>query len=266
MAVDDETGEVGVALASCVTAGVLGEPDMVLVPAVLVPGRAAGISQGTLDLDAPEAMRNLLEEGVGPVEVVQALTAPDFDDQPELRQYGVVAIPEPGSPFETASHGGDGLGPDTGSAQGAGVAVQGLFLTDSRVADRALDEFIDVRGDGGDLATALAAGLAAGSAAGGDRRCDDQTALFAHLAVATPDDDPLRPAVLLTVTVDEGDGRNPVPMLVEALDEGRRGWIDRGANRAVGIPRVAVLAVGAVLAIAAVTVLRIGMGTPSARR
>jgi len=60
----------------------------------------------------------------------------------------------------------------------------------------------------------------AASDAGGDSRCDPQTALFAHGAVANPDDDPLRPSVLLWVTVNEGSGDNPILLLASDFRSG----------------------------------------------
>lgn len=270
VAVDTETGEVGVALASCVAANVLGDSDKVLVPAVLVPGRGAGIAQGTLNLEAPETMRILIEDGATPTQVVEALTAADFEEQPSIRQYGVVTLPTDDRPAEADSHTGESAGAfavarpwDGGRAV---VSVQGVLMADELVADEALLGFEAEWSNGSSLTDSLAAGLAAGSAIGGDRRCDEQTALFAHVAVAGPDEDGLQPEMLLTVTVDEGDGQNPVPLLIEALDQGRTGWIDQGANRPAGIPRLLVLGIGVVLAVAAFFVFRAGMGTPSARR
>ncbi|MEL6983359.1 MAG: hypothetical protein AAFO29_13120, partial [Actinomycetota bacterium] len=107
-----------------------------------------------------------------------------------------------------------------------------------------------------------------GSEAGGDRRClEEQTALFAHLAVAELDDDPSTPSLVVTVLVDEGDGQNPVALLDTFLDEGRLGWIDVGlADDPIGLSRVLVLVVATLLAIAAYLVIRRGLGHTSARR
>ena len=141
-----------------------------------------------------------------------------------------------------------------------------MLLADPAVVSRSLAAFDRATADGLGLEQALVEALSAGSAAGGDRRCDGQTALFAHLAVADPGDDPFRPSTLLTITVDEGDGQNPVSLLGEALAEGRSGWVDAGLRDPTGVPRLAVMAVGAALAVAAVLVFRKGMGSPSARR
>lgn len=275
VAVDPETGEVGAAMASCASAGMLGEPDQVLVPVVLVPGRGAGLTQGLIDPAAPVGLRQLLTDGASPDTVIAELLA--IDEQPEARQFGIATLPGTAAEGQT--------GPDavsfTGSlvegpwADGGGdlMAAQGLLLAPGSddatrgVVGATIDAYDQAVGSGASLADALVAGLNAGSQAGGDKRCDaDQTALFAHLAVAAPGDDPFQPSTLITVTVDVDDGQNPVPLLVDALAEGRSGWVDAGLRQPTGIPRMAVMAVGALLAIAAFFVLRAGMGNTSARR
>jgi uncharacterized Ntn-hydrolase superfamily protein len=269
VAVDPETGEVGAAMASCASAGMLGEPDQVLVPVVLVPQRGVGLTQGLIDPAAPVGLRQLLGDGASPETIIAELLA--IDEQPEARQFGIATLPETAAPGQT--------GPEavavTGSlvegpaADGDGelFAAQGLLLASDDVIDSTVDAFVEARRSGTSLADALVAGLVAGAEAGGDKRCDaDQTALFAHLAVAAPGDDPLRPSTLITVTVDEGDGQNPVVLLDQALSDGGSGWVDAGLREPTGIPRAAVLAVAFMLSIAAVVVLRAGMGNTKARR
>ena len=269
VAVDPETGQVGAAMASCVPAGLLGEPDQVLVPVVLVPGRAAAVTQGSIDPDAPFGLRQLLADGAGPRRAIDEVLA--VDAQPTVRQFGVVVVPGTSAAGEesatAAAHTGADAEAARADATGPGVSAQGVLLASEEVVQATLVAAERALGDGRPLADALVAGLIAGAEAGGDRRCDeDQAALFAHLAVADPGDDPARPTTLLTVTVDEGDGQNPVELLSGALAEGRTGWVDAGLEDPVGIPRLAVLAVGVVLAVAAVVTLRRGLGNTSARR
>lgn len=272
IAVDPETGLVGAAMASCVPASVLGDPDQALVPVVLVPGVAAGITQGTIEPTAPPRLRELLGLGAGAEEVVLGLT--EDDDQLVARQYAAAVIdaegPERVATFTGSEVEGASGAVATSTAGAAGterVAAIGVLLDDAAAVDRAVAAYEAGRAEGRSLDRALADALVAGSEAGGDRRCPaEQTALFGHLAVAEPDDDPLRPSLLLTVTVDEGDGQNPVELLDRALDDGRTGWIDAGQRDPAGVPRAAVLTVGVLLTVAAVVVLRRGMGRPSARR
>lgn len=276
VAVDRETGLVGAAMASCVPASVLGDPDRALVPIVLVPGQAAAVAQGTLEPTVPPRLAELLAAGGGASEVLEAIL--DEDDQPSVRQYAlaVAETPDQGDPVREAVAAVTGddvepsawtrIDPAAGQRGTERVAVAGALLVGDAVVDRAFDAYQAARAEGRSLDRALADALLVGSETGGDRRCGEQTALFGHLAVAEPDDDPERPSLLLTVTVDEGDGQNPVVLLDQFLDEGRTGWVDAGLIDPAGVPRTAVFAVGVALTVAAVLVLRKGMGRPAARR
>lgn len=263
IAVDPDTGLVGGAMASCVPASVLGDPDQALVPLVLVPGQAVGIAQGTVEPEILPRFRQLLTDGIDAADTVAALVAED--DQPAVRQYAVLTLADGGA--AVAFHSGGQVEPGSGVVEGEQASAQGVLLADAGAVSSALGAYRTARTEGRSLDRALADALMAGSRAGGDRRCpEDQTALFAHLAVAEPDDDGVRPSLLLTVTVDEGDGQNPVLLLDRALEEGRTGWIDAGLDDPAGVSRTLVLAVGVGLAVAAVVIIRRGMGSPSARR
>jgi len=273
VAVDPETGLVGAAMASCVPASVLGDPGQALVPVVLVPGRAAAVAQGTIDPIAPPQMRAALVSGAAAEETLALLSAED--EQLLVRQYSVAVIDGDGSEAVATFTGEAVEGPVgslTSSTAGPSgterVAVTGVLLEDEVAVERAFQAYTEARSEGRSLDRALTDALLAGSEAGGDRRCPgDQTALFAHLAVAEPDDDPARPSLLVTVTVDENDGQNPVALLDTFLDEGRLGWIDAGiGDDPVGLSRLLVLAVATLMAVAAFVVLRRGLGQTSARR
>jgi uncharacterized Ntn-hydrolase superfamily protein len=265
VATDPETGEVGVGIASCVPAEILGdEPDQPLVPVVLVPGRAAAVTQGQLNLAAPGRITELVEAGASAGEVVAELSSPTFDEQAELRQHAVSDLGG-----NEAAYTGAGTSAEALDRQGANVSVQGNLLAGPNVVNDSLSQFVITRSEGADLATALADGLAAGSRAGGDRRCGrSQTALFAQVAVAGSGTDVPQPELLLTVVVDESDGQNPVELLVSSLAAGDRGLVDRrSATPGWRSPsRVAVVAAGLVMAAGGVVVFRRGLGSRQARR
>lgn len=263
VAVDDASGEVGVALASCVPAPVLGEPDRPLAPIVLIPGRAAAVTQGQFDVSASDRIRELLEAGASPGAIVEELQEPSTDPAAAVRQHGLVA-----TGGEVAAFSGDDLPPSAGDRQGTGVTVQGNLLVSEQVLDESLRAFEDRRQGGGGLAPALVEGLVAGAQAGGDRRCGEQTALFAQLVVARATDDPGAPPTVLTVTVEQGDGQNPVEILADALDEGRTGLIDAGRPTRGGGAWIlwAALAGGLGLAGAGGFLFRRGLGQVRARR
>ncbi len=215
--VDPDTGEVGVAIASCVPGVLLGDLDEPLEPVVLVPGVGAGVSQAALNSDAPPEIRRLLADGAPPEAVLSAITSPTFDARSEDRQHAVVLLGGEGAGFTGQSNQSVAL--DRSADLGW---VQGNILVSEAVVDDAVVAF---ETNDGDLATKLVAALQAGADAGGDSRCGEQTALFAHVVVADREDPADAPSVLLSVSVVEGDGDNPVTMLVDAFEAGERRWV-----------------------------------------
>lgn len=286
VAVDGETGEVGLAMAGCGAVAVLGDPDAVLDPVALVPGRGVAVAQAAVQPDRVAQLARLLQDtAVGRSEdtdagVVAARSAQELLDQVAQpsddvlianRQYAIAALGGGAAVFTGDEVGAAGLGAgrtDTYSGARAGeqAAAQGVLVADAAVVDDALTRFQAAREAGEGLDQALARGLLAGSDAGGDPDCGQQTALYAHLVVASPGDELAGPTTLLTVTVDEDDGRNPVALLVSGLDDGERGWLDAGRGPSGQLSRLVVLAVAVAMAVAAVIIIRLGMGYRFGRR
>ena len=210
VAVDKETGEVGVAVASCVGF------EVTVVP-VLVPGVGAGASQANISKPSGQRMVDALAGGASAQETIDAVVA--ADNGMEERQFGAVVLGDAGAGWT----GGDTLDVaiDRRSEDGT-VAVQGNILVSQDVVDDAISAF-DVAD--GQLADRLIAALVAGADAGGDARCGDQTATAAALVVARPGDqeyaytdatplgpdpetDPV-PSIFVSVLVEKGDVRAP---------------------------------------------------------
>lgn len=263
VATDPASGETGVALASCVPAAVLGDPAQPLVPVVVVPGEAAAVSQGELNLDAPDRIRELVAARAAPADIVGGLADPAFDERWQIRQHAVASVTG-----DVAAFSGDELPAVAAQGQGYAVSAQGNLLASEQVIADSLQAFEDRREAGGGLAQALVDGLVAGSRAGGDHRCGDQTALFAQLVVAAPTDPAATPSTVLTVVVQQGDDNNPVDILASALADGRRGLVDVDppSGRGGRYVQLGALAVGLALAVGALVFLRRGMGSVRARR
>jgi uncharacterized Ntn-hydrolase superfamily protein len=263
VATDSATGEVGVALASCVPVALLGPPEQPLAPVIVAPGRAAAVTQGQFDQAAPPRIRQLLEAGAEPDSIVGDLIDPVHDSQGQTRQHAVVTIDGAVAAFTGAE-----LAPAATDSQGNGVSVQGNLLVSDEVVGEALAAYEESRRSSSDLSQALVDGLVAGSRAGGDRRCGAQTALFAQLVVTEPGDPEGRPARVLTVSVDEGDGQNPVEALAGRFADGDNGFVDAGSARRRGGAWVAggALAVAGFTAVAGALLYRAGLGSVRARR
>lgn len=210
VALDEETGEVGVAVASCV-------PFEVTVVPVLVPGVGAGASQANLSEKSGQRMVDALSSGASAQDTIDAVVA--ADDGQEERQFGVVVLGDGGAGWT----GGDTLDValDKRSNDGT-VSAQGNILVSEAVVDSAIAAF---EASEGALADRLVAALVAGADAGGDSRCGDQTATAAALVVARPGDqsysytdtvpsgpdantDPV-PSIFVSVLVEEGGVRAP---------------------------------------------------------
>ncbi len=224
--VDSETGEVGVAIASCVPADALGDLNETLVPVVLIPDVGAGVTQAALFPAAAVRIRELVEIGRTPEEIVGNLVGEEFDPDSALRQHAVVTFTDEAAGFTGAEN-----SPTALDSQAKGVSVQGNILVSESVVDDALAAFIATAD--APLAERLVAALVAGGEAGGDSRCGDQTALFAQLAVAKPSDKPFTPSILLTVGRPEG-GESPVVALERAYRSGERQLTDAPATNGAG--------------------------------
>ncbi len=232
---DSETGEVGVAIASCVPASQLGALDEPLFLVAVSPNIGAGVSQAQVNGQVPPRMETLLGIGKTPDEVIADVSSEAFDEQFDARQHGVVTVDG-----ASAGYTGPSNGPVAVDLQSDGVSVQGNLLVSDTVVNDSLAAFnTDPTLP---LADRLVAALLAGSEAGGDSRCE-QTALFAHVVVVAPGDDPNDPSVLMTYgSLNETD--NPVEALARDFAEGERRKVvapsTEGSGSALGLIGIAV--------------------------
>lgn len=238
VAVNPETAEVGVALATCVAAevsisrsntsgeggqsphtygvvGVVGGGPATEL-ARIVPAAGAMIAQarvgpgnsGRLD----RAFARLLE-GATPAEAVRA--AIDGDAMSQQRQYAIAAYDGGVTTFT-----GSAAPEWSGGVSSTVAAVQGNILVGIQVIERTMAVFQAVIADpGAGLPDALLAGMEAGSAEGGDRRCPrEQAALVAFMAVSHRDDVGEAPRLWLATEPQAVGGANPVVLLRQAYD------------------------------------------------
>ena len=85
VAVDPETGDVGVAVSSCV-------PSFGDAVAALVPGKGAAATQAGFNIDNRNRVFEAIQEGLTAEAVIARVTDPQWDDELERRQYGVVTM------------------------------------------------------------------------------------------------------------------------------------------------------------------------------
>ena len=196
--IDPATGDVGVAVASCV-------PRNGDAVAALVPGKGAAATQAGFDVRNRNRVFELIQQGRTAEEVILGVTDPDWDDQLDRRQYGVVTMHDGlvhVAGYTTPLRQGT-VTDDDGSTRYAGVmsdashgvSSQGNTLESAEVVSRPLDAYRweDPAGFN-TLSDRLMRALEAGSAAGGDVRCNNavvrQTASMAVILVARGGDEP----------------------------------------------------------------------------
>lgn len=175
--VDQATGEVGVAIASCANFETTFAPT-------LVPGKGAAVSQANINRDSGQIFVKGLSGNASATAIIDQLTAPSADADQDTRVYGVVA-------FDRGADGYTGTkAPQVALDQqntSATASAQGDNVTRAEVVATSLVAFNQTPGS---LSNKLLAGLQAGSLAGGDLDCGDQRATAASLLVSKPGDKP----------------------------------------------------------------------------
>jgi uncharacterized Ntn-hydrolase superfamily protein len=198
VAIDPATGDVGVAMASCVAntlADALG---------ALVPGKGAAATQAGFNLGNRNRVFEALKEGLTAEEVIQRAIDPAADSAIGGRQYGVVTMRN--DTVRVAGFTGkpmlDGSSTSSGTRWAgvradakAGVSVQGNTLVSEAVVANGLAAYKWEDPTGFNWMTdRIMRALEAGSVAGGDVRCNSatsrQTAATAMIIAARGTDQP----------------------------------------------------------------------------
>lgn len=187
VAVDPETGEVGLAAATC--------NSQIQFIAEAVPGRGVVAAQAATSFKGRDAAKAWMAEGVAADEILRRLSNPEFYSWffntkfPDL-QYGVATSGEnPAAGFT----GGDSLVDWAGgTSDGKSWSVQGNMLRGEDVIISAAAGVAPL--DDGEchltLGERLLRGMEAGRGAGGDKRCPkDAPVQSAILLIAGPDDE-----------------------------------------------------------------------------
>ena len=241
--VDPETGDVGMAVSSCV--GRFGD-----AVGALVPGMGAAATQAGFNVDNRNKVFEAIKEGLTAEEVIARVTDPEWDSETDRRQYGVVTMHDGfvrTAGFTTPVRQGM-ITNEEGAARyagvmadpGRGVSSQGNTLASHEVVQWPLDAYRwdDPTGFNG-LPDRLMRAIEAGSRAGGDVRCNNdnvrQTTSMAAILVARGGDEPYAaenigmtdagtdnaPWLALSVTAERG-AENPLLEMRRQYDEWRR--------------------------------------------
>jgi uncharacterized Ntn-hydrolase superfamily protein len=205
VAIDPATGEVGSAGASCISAGIFGLPPDFL--GVLFPGVGA-INTQAYYIPANQTNASArMEAGDTPQEIIDWLVTNDIQNNPAIRQYGVVRIVN--GEGLSAAHTGINTDDWKGHLTGPNYSIQGNILLGPSILEDMETAFLNTTGT---LADKLMAALQGANVVGADTRCinNGTSSLFAFLKVAQPNDPANAPSLVLGVDSNFGAGFEPI--------------------------------------------------------
>jgi uncharacterized Ntn-hydrolase superfamily protein len=176
VAVDQRTGEVVIASATCVAqsrfAVGFSAKGLMDIQAVVVPGKGVAAAQASVDRTRTnqELIHNQIENGTDPTEIIRML-----QEDPEIarRQFGIVDLRGRHAGYSGAGNGAVSLH-STGQVSGEPIfyAIQGNILAAETVVDQAV---FALQAASGSLTDRVMAAMEAADTNGGDRRCDCNT-------------------------------------------------------------------------------------------
>ena len=223
VAVDENTGEVGSAGASCVDLIGIGYPADFLGD--LIPGVGAINTQSFYEAGNQDNARTRMLAGDTPSEIMTWLDANDIQNNPQSRQYGAAMIVN--GQAQAASYTGTTCLDWKGHREGVSYAIQGNILLGQQVIDSMEARFL---AEPGDLRCKLMAALQGAKMVGADTRCTNNgtSSLFAFIKVAQPTDTYGQPSFKLGVKTPDGDGIEPIESLQTLFNQqascGSTGW------------------------------------------
>jgi len=162
VAVDTVTGEIGSAGASCV--GPIGGVGAFILSDVIEQVGAIHTQASYLSANQNYA-HSLMLLGLSPQQIIDSLVANDVQNNPNIRQYGIVDLTRNG---ESAAFTGIDCLDYKGHVTGNGYAIQGNILLGEIIIDTMRTIFLNTQGP---LADRLMKTLEAAKIIGADTRC-----------------------------------------------------------------------------------------------
>ena len=178
VAVDLSNGQVGSAGASCIGGSI--------IISDLHPGVGAIHTQSYWSGYNQIMASDLMDSGLSPDEIIQHLIENDVNNNPSIRQYGIVDIYQQGG--RSAAYTGENCMDYKNHLLGSNYAIQGNILLNEQILINIENNFNSTVGT---LSDKLMAALQGANIFGADSRClDNETSsLSAFIRVAEPFDD-----------------------------------------------------------------------------
>jgi len=175
-AIDLATGQVGSAGASCIAGAI--------ILSDVHPNHGVIHSQASYLAANQNYARNLMNQGLSPQQIIDSVTMHDAQNNPTIRQYGVVDNVSGG---RYASYTGTNCTNWKGHLNGMVYSIQGNILLGSQIIDSMKARFLRTQGT---LADRMMAALQGAKVPGADTRCTQygKSTISAFLRVANPTD------------------------------------------------------------------------------
>ncbi|MCC6816885.1 MAG: DUF1028 domain-containing protein [Saprospiraceae bacterium] len=165
VAVDSLTKEVGAAGATCLSVDKEGAEALII--SRLHPGIGAINTQSYWNQFNQDFASNLLLGGFNSEEIIESLKVNDSDNNPSIRQYGVVHLNSAGHPDAAGFTGSNCLNYKKHIA-GRYYSIQGNILLGEYIVDSMESQFLRAKGS---LADRLMEAMKGAKIAGADSRC-----------------------------------------------------------------------------------------------
>jgi uncharacterized Ntn-hydrolase superfamily protein len=184
VAVDTVTGEIGSAGASCIDENQIAGGAIIISD--VIPGRGAIHTQSYWNSTNQQNAHNRMMEGMSPEEIIQWLSTHDAQNNPAVRQYGIVDF-DPEGHARSAGFTGVNCLNYKNHITGPNYAIQGNILLGQMILDSIEARFLNTEGS---FAEKMMAALQGANVVGADTRCTNNgtSSLSAFVRVARPDD------------------------------------------------------------------------------
>lgn len=213
---DSTSRQVGSAGASCLDLFFAGITNPAFLADIL-PDTGVVNTQSYFIQANQDNARARLRQGFTPAQTIAWLVANDPLNNPEFKQYGIVAFN--GNSPSSASHTGSTCinykNHINGKINGFHYAIQGNILAGQHILDSMEARF---RNTNGSLACRLMAAMQGAKVIGADTRCNNSSSLFAFLQVANPNDVYGSPSLNISLRTKQIDNIEPIDSLQSLFD------------------------------------------------
>jgi uncharacterized Ntn-hydrolase superfamily protein len=184
-AIDTVTGEVGSAGASCIDDNAIAGGCIILSD--VKPGIGVIHTQAYWNPSNQNYASSLMDMGIPPAQIIDSLVANDIQNNPHIRQYGIIDFYE--GYIRNAAYTGINCDDYKSHIIGANYTIQGNILLGQEILDSMESRFNSTQGQ---LACKLMAALQGAKVLGADTRCFQHgtSSLSAFLRIGKPGDPP----------------------------------------------------------------------------